>query len=563
MIEAAAPQSTEHAPAAPPALQMLDPALSTAAPRPFADAPLAVEMRGVTKRFPGVLANDRVDFSVRKGEIHALLGENGAGKSTLMNVLAGLYHANEGTIHVNGKPVRFSSPRDAIAAGVGMVHQHFMLVPVQTVAENIFLGLRNTPFRLNFKQMAAEVDAIGAQYGMRVDPGARIWQLSVGEQQRVEIIKMLYRGAQVLILDEPTAVLTPQETVGFFDTLRAMATAGKTIIFISHKLDEVLSIADRITVLRGGKVAATVQAQGMTKSALASLMVGRDVLFRLEKASVTQGEERLHLREVEALDNKNLPALRKLSLTVHEREIVGIAGVAGNGQRELAEVICGLRSISAGSIEVCGKVVAQNAPMSMIQAGIAYVPEDRSATGSSPNLSVSDNLAIKSYRWFPFSRGLFLRRNAMKESAGGLIKSFNIAAPSTTTPVRKLSGGNLQKVILAREISGSPKVLVAAYPTRGLDIGATESVRRILLDERAKGAAILLISEDLDEIFAISDRIAVIYEGRIVGDLPAADAGREEVGLLMAGHPAHEPASAPSDTTSHAAPHTSATGATA
>ncbi len=519
------------------------------------DAPLAVEMRGVSKRFPGVVANDRVDFSVRKGEIHALLGENGAGKSTLMNVLAGLYHANEGTILVDGKPVRFNSPRDAIAAGVGMVHQHFMLVPVQTVAENIYLGLRDQPFRLNFRQMAAEVEAIGAQYGMPVDPAARIWQLSVGEQQRVEIIKMLYRGARVLILDEPTAVLTPQETVGFFRTLRAMAASGKTIIFISHKLDEVLSIADRITVLRGGKVAATVPAKGMTKADLASLMVGRKVLFRLEKADLKPGEERLCLCDVEALDNKNLPALRKLSLTVHEREIVGIAGVAGNGQRELAEVICGLRPHSGGTIEVCGKAMAHNAPMAMIQAGVAYVPEDRSATGSSPNLSVSDNLAIKSYRWFPFSRGLFLRRGAMKEQAGGLISSFNIAAPSTATPVRKLSGGNLQKVILAREISGAHKVLVAAYPTRGLDIGATEAVRRILLDERAKGAAILLISEDLDEIFAISDRVTVIYEGRIVGNIPAAQAQREEIGLLMAGHttgegaaPALAPAPAPDST---------------
>jgi simple sugar transport system ATP-binding protein len=505
---------------------------------PAEGAPLAVEMRGVTKQFPGVIANDRVDFSVRKGEIHALLGENGAGKSTLMNVLAGLYHANEGSILVDGKPVRFNSPRDAIEAGVGMVHQHFMLVPVQSVAENIFLGLREAPFRLDFRAMAAEVESIGAQYGMPVDPLAKIWQLSVGEQQRVEIIKMLYRGAQVLILDEPTAVLTPQETEGFFRTLRSMTAAGKTIIFISHKLDEVLSIADRITVLRGGKVAATVQASDMTKADLASLMVGREVLFRLAKEELQPGESRLCLRDVEALDNKNLPALRKLSLTVHEREIVGVAGVAGNGQRELAEVICGLRATTGGVIEVCGKPVAQSAPMAMIEAGIAYVPEDRSATGSSPNLSVSDNLAIKSYRWFPFSRGFFLRRAAMKENATGLISSYNISVPSTATPVRKLSGGNLQKVILAREISGKHNVLVAAYPTRGLDIGATESVRRILLDERAKGSAILLISEDLDEIFAIADRVVVLYEGRIVGDIPAAEAGREQIGLLMAGHTA-------------------------
>jgi simple sugar transport system ATP-binding protein len=497
---------------------------------------LAVEMRSITKRFPGVLANDHVDFTVRKGEIHALLGENGAGKSTLMNILSGLYKPSEGHITVLGQAVDFSSPGDAIAAGVGMVHQHFMLVPVQTVAENVFLGLRNQPFVLKPAVMYSEVERIGRLYGMPVDPAAKIWQLSVGEQQRVEIIKILYRGAQVLVLDEPTAVLTPQETEGLCETLRSMASDGKTVIFISHKLDEVLSIADRVTVLRAGRVVATVNAADVNKSQLASLMVGREVLFRLQKPPAEIGEVRLHLHNVEALDNKNLPALRKFSLDMHSGEIVGIAGVAGNGQRELAEVICGLRPISGGEISISGKNVANAGPIVTIEAGVSYVPEDRSATGSAPNLSLAENLAIKSYRKAPIGHGMMISRSTMNESAQTLIEEFNISAPGPDTPVRKLSGGNLQKVILAREISTPHQVLVAAYPTRGLDIGATEGVRKMLLDERNHGSAILLISEDLDEIFAISDRIAVIYEGAIMGILPAESADREEVGLMMAGH---------------------------
>ncbi len=501
----------------------------------MSEASPAIEMVGITKRFPGVLANDHVNFTAHRGEIHALLGENGAGKSTLMNILSGLYKPNAGVILVNGKPVEFNSPRAAIQAGVGMVHQHFMLVPVQTVAENIFLGLKEVGFVLNFKKMAAQVQRIGVEYGMPVDPNARIWQLSVGEQQRVEIIKMLYRGAQILILDEPTAVLTPQETEGFFRTLRAMTAAGKTVIFISHKLDEVLTIADRITVLRGGRVAATVNAAAMTKPQLASLMVGRDVLFRLEKPAQTPGAARLELTDVEALDNKNLPALRKLSLTIHAGEILGVAGVAGNGQRELAEVICGMRPLTGGVIAVDGKGVTNAAPIVMIRAGVAYVPEDRSAVGSAPNLSIADNVALKSYRDKPQSGALFLSSQTIRETAQRLVAQFGISTPSIMTPVRKLSGGNLQKVILAREISAQPKVLIAAYPTRGLDIGATENVRKILLEERNQGAAILLISEDLDEIFAISDRIAVLYEGQIMGEMAAAEADREVIGLMMAG----------------------------
>ncbi|WP_298982194.1 ABC transporter ATP-binding protein [Caldilinea sp.] len=498
-------------------------------------SPYAVEMRGITKRFPGVLANDRIDFQVRKGEIHALLGENGAGKSTLMNILSGLYRPDEGEIAIHGRVVEFHSPRDAIRHGVGMVHQHFMLTPSQSVAENVFLGAREIGFVLNPQRMAAEVRRIAEQYRLPVDPNAKIWQLSVGEQQRVEIIKILYRGAEILILDEPTAVLTPQEAENLFVTLRSMAADNKTIIFISHKLEEVLSIADRITVLRSGRVVTTLSAQGVTKTELANLMVGRQVLFQLEKPPAHRGEVRLRLDGVCALDDKLLPALRNVSLTVHSGEIVGVAGVAGNGQRELAEVICGLRPLTAGTIEVAGERMTHLTARRMIDAGVAYVPEDRNTTGSAPNLSVAENLILKSYRKAEMGAGPFLDLTAVERTAASLVKAFNILTPSIKTPVRKLSGGNLQKVILAREISSQPKVLIAASPTRGLDIGATESVRSLLLQERSQGAAILLISEDLDEIFAISDRIVVLYEGCIMGEFETADAGLTEVGLLMAG----------------------------
>ena len=496
---------------------------------------VAVEMRNITKRFPGVVANNDVSFSALEGEVHALLGENGAGKSTLMNILSGLYRPDEGSIAIGGRLVVFHSPRDAIKAGVGMVHQHFMLVPSQTVAENVFLGLREGGFVVDRSKMAAAVQQISEQYGLPVDPHAKIWQLSVGEQQRVEIIKTLYRGAQILVLDEPTAVLTPQECETLFRTLRKMTAEGKTIIFISHKLEEVLSIAGHVSVLRGGRLAATTEARGKTKAELASLMVGRQVLFQLEKPPTTVGEIRLSLKDVEALDDKYLPALRKVTLDVHSGEIVGIAGVAGNGQRELAEVICGLRPITHGEVSVAGKVVRTASPRAMIEAGVAYVPEDRNGTGSSPNLSIADNIALKAYRTPAHGRGAVIDRKSVETHAKDLIGEFAIATPSAATPARKLSGGNLQKVILAREISSQPNVLIAASPTRGLDIGATENVRRVLLQERSQGAAILLISEDLDEIFAVSDRIAVLYEGRIMGVFPCEEADLATVGLLMAG----------------------------
>lgn len=495
----------------------------------------AFEMRGITKRFPGVVANDQVTFTARPGEVHALLGENGAGKSTLMNVLSGLYQPDEGEIYVHGRRVTFHSPRDAIQSGIGMVHQHFMLVPSQTVAENIVLGQRTLAFVPKMARIEAEVRRLGEQYGLPIDPRATVWQLSVGEQQRVEILKMLYRGADILILDEPTAVLTPQETEGLFQTLREMTATGKSIIFISHKLDEVLAIADRITVLRTGKSVATVVAKGMTKAELARLMVGRAVLFQLEKERVQPGPPRLLLHNVSALDDKKLAALRNLSLTVHAGEIVGVAGVAGNGQRELAEVICGLRPVSTGEVQIMTQTLTNAPPLAMIEAGVAYVPEDRSATGSAPNLSIAENLVLKQYRRPIFGRGIFLNRRRMASHAAQLVYEYAIATPNVVTAARKLSGGNLQKVILAREISGNPAVLVAAYPTRGLDVGAIENVRRILLSGRHAGMAILLISEDLDEIFAMADRIVVLYEGQIMGEMAGDRAGRESIGLMMAG----------------------------
>jgi len=501
--------------------------------------PAAVELCHITKRFPGVVANDDVSMAVQPGEIHALLGENGAGKSTLMSILCGLYRPDAGEIRIHGAPVDFGSPRAAIRAGVGMVHQHFMLTSSQTVTENVLLGLRHVPFVLNTKQQAAQVRRIGEQYGLPVDPHARIWQLSVGEQQRVEIIKMLYRGTDILILDEPTAVLTPPESAQLVQTLHAMTAQGQTIIFISHKLDEVLAIADRITVLRHGKQVATVNAATTSKPELAELMVGRTVLFHLEKYAVQPGENRLMLHAVRAHDDKQLPALRGVSLDVRAGEIVGIAGVAGNGQRELAEVISGLRPTQSGRIEIAGQTTS-HAPDSarallVIAAGLAYIPEDRSATGSAPNLSVWENLALRMYRGAHFGSRFWLHRRRLQEHAHQLVAQYDIATPHVHAPVRQLSGGNLQKLILAREISSRPQVILAAYPTRGLDIGATENVRNILLEQRARGTAILLISEDLDELFALSDRIAVLFDGRIVGEMSTATADRQTIGLMMAG----------------------------
>ncbi|MEP7199223.1 MAG: ABC transporter ATP-binding protein, partial [Chloroflexota bacterium] len=496
--------------------------------------PTAVDMRGIVKRFPGVLANDHVDFELRAGEIHALLGENGAGKSTLMNVLAGLYHPDAGTIMVQGKAVHFHSPRHAIAHGLGMIHQHFTLVPSQTVTENILLGLDEPRFLMNLSAYDKRMTELGERFGLKIAPQAKVWQLSVGEQQRVEILKMLYRGVQVLIMDEPTAVLAPQEIEDLLKTLRVMVSDGKSIVFISHKLQEVTKVADRVTVLRKGKVtAAGLKASDTTRAELARLMVGRDVLFQLDKKTQAAGEVVLQLENVHAHNDKGLPALRGVSLTVRAGEIVGIAAIAGNGQSELADAISGLRHCTAGRVLVNGEDVTNRSARRTIQQGVSYVPEDRAHVGSAPNLSITDNVIMKSYRQPPLARGWSLNHLAARHKAEELKAAYTILAPSVETHVRLLSGGNLQRVILARELSAKPKLLVAMQPTRGLDVGAIEGVQRLLLAQREAGAAILLSSEELEEIFALSDRIVVMYEGEIVGEMTEHDT--DAIGMMMTG----------------------------
>jgi simple sugar transport system ATP-binding protein len=496
----------------------------------------AVEMVNITKRFPGVLANDRVDFDLREGEVHALLGENGAGKSTLMNILAGLYRQDAGEIFVRGQRKDFHSPRDAIAAGLGMVHQHFMLVPSQTVTENILLGLNHPRFYMNMARLDDEILALQDKYGLKVDAKAKIWQLSVGEQQRVEILKMLFRGARVLIMDEPTAVLIPQEVEELFVTLRGMVARGHSIVFISHKLDEVRAIANRVTVLRQGKVtAAGVSTEGVSKRDLAQLMVGREVVFTLQKPPSTLGQVVLDVQHVSAQNDRGLPALKEVSLQVHAGEIVGIAAVAGNGQSELAQVITGLRKCTGGRVLINGEEISNHSPRTAIAHDISHVPEDRNHVGSSPGLSLAENLIMKSYRHPPIARGWVLNRPAIRQQAQELKTAYDIAAPTVDVQARLLSGGNLQKAILAREMTAHPKMIVAVQPTRGLDVGAIESVHRVLLNERAQGTAILLISEELEELLSLSDRVLGMYEGQIMGVVKPEDTSLAEIGLMMCG----------------------------
>jgi ABC-type uncharacterized transport system ATPase subunit len=499
------------------------------------DTALAVEMRGIVKQFPGVVANDHVDFDVRVGEVHALLGENGAGKSTLMNVLAGIYQADEGVTLVRSKAVEFHSPRDAIEVGLGMVHQHFTLVDSLTVTENILLGLDEPRFWLDMPKYEAKVGALAEKTGLAVDPAAKVWQLSVGEQQRVEVLKMLYRGANILIMDEPTAVLAPQEIEELFGTLRGMTAAGASVVYISHKLDEVLTIADRVTVMRRGVVtAAGVSAAGKTKRDLAQLMVGREVLESLDKTTVPHGEIVLEIQSVSAISDRGITALDGVDLRIRSGQIIGLAGVAGNGQSELAEVITGLRECT-GSIVVHSKELANRPVREAIDAGVAHVPEDRTGTGSAPNLSLTDNLIMKSYRSEPIGHGWTLDSSEARVQAQALKDAYEVSAPSIDTEARLLSGGNLQRLILAREISSEPGLMVAVQPTRGLDVGAIETVHRLLLNQRESGMAVLLISEDLDEILMLADRVAVIYEGRISASVPAGEAKVDELGLMMTG----------------------------
>ena len=500
---------------------------------------VAVSLRGITKRFPGVVANDGVEFEAAEGEVHALLGENGAGKSTLSNILTGLYRPDEGEIHLYGKPVTFSSPRDALDAGVGMVHQHFRLVPPFTVAENVILGDHRgegRKFIVHARRVERHVAELGLRYRIAVDPSARVWQLSLGEQQRVEILKALYRDARVLILDEPTAVLTPQEATSLFETLRVMADEGRTIIFISHKLHEVKAVSDRVTVLRDGRTVATVETAGATPRSLASLMVGREIAAttRVDRASGT-GEAVLEVDDLWAAGDRGGDALRGVSLTVSAGEILGVAGVAGNGQRELAETLTGMRPTVRGSVTVQGRRLRGGDAREAIHAGVAHVPEDRLRTGVAPSLSIASNVVLKSYRGRRIAFGPLLRLRAIREHAVSLIERYDVRGGGPGLPARQLSGGNLQKVVLAREFEGEPRVLVVASPTRGLDVAAIETVHRYLRNAATEGVGVLLISEDLDEILALADRVVVMYEGAVVGEVSADDATVEEIGLLMAG----------------------------
>ncbi len=500
-----------------------------------ASTPPAVRLRGITKRFPGVVANDGVDFEAAAGEVHALLGENGAGKTTLSNVMTGLYRPDEGSIELEGRPVEFRSPRDALDAGVSMVHQHFRLVGAFTVAENVVLGDHRgeaRTFRLHPRRIERRVAELGEQYGLAVDPRAKIWQLSLGEQQRVEILKALYRESRVLILDEPTAVLTPQEAETLFVTLRSMADDGRTIVFISHKLNEVKAVADRVTVLRGGRSIVTEPTAEATPQSLAELMVGRELASaRPERVEPAEDETVLEVDDLWADGDRGETALRGVSLRIRAGEILAVAGVAGNGQRELAEAITGLRPATRGRLAVRGKPLPGGDPRRAIRAGIAHVPEDRLGTGVAPSLTIASNTALKSYR----SRGPFLRRRLIRRRADELIRTFDVRGATHATPARQLSGGNLQKVVLGREFSARPSVLVAASPTRGLDVAAIASVHGYLREAAAEGMAILLISEDLDEILALAHRVVVLYEGELAGEVDPHGATVNEIGLLMAG----------------------------
>ena len=493
-------------------------------------------MRGITKRFPGVLANEDVDFEAEAGEVHALLGENGAGKTTLMSVLIGLYRPDEGEISLYGEPVRFDAPRDALAAGIGMVHQHFRLVEPFTVAENLLLGSHAPRLWLGSRAGRRQVREVSESLGMQVDPDARIWQLSVGEQQRVEIVKAVVRGSRVLVLDEPTSVLTPQEAEQLFDTLRLMAREGHCIIVITHKLHEVMAVADRITVLRGGRKVATVATVDSTPRLLAGLMVGREVAGprRVERRRAV-GAVALEIEGLSVAGDRGGLAVDDVSLEVHAGEIVGVAGVAGNGQRELAEAVYGIRDVDSGAVRIEGRTLRPGDPRAAIAAGVAHVPEDRLGMGLAPSLSVASNASLKRYRVAPVSKGPFLLLQRMRELARALIQRYDIKVPGPDTPARNLSGGNLQKLVLGREFDGEPRVLIAAQPTRGLDIGAVETVHGYLREAAEKGVAVLLISEDLDEIRALADRVVVMYRGALAGDVDPEKTGVEKIGLLMAG----------------------------
>lgn len=495
-----------------------------------------LEMHNITKRFPGVLASDKVNFELHKGEIHVLLGENGAGKSTLMNIVYGLIQPDEGDISINGKPVKINSPVDALMHGVGMVHQNFMLVPNMTVAENVAIGKEpRHGLLLDLEQVIQKIHQFSRDFGLDLDPERYIWQLSAGEQQRVEIFKALYRGADILILDEPTAVLSPPEIEALFRILRSFVKAGKSIILITHKLNEIMGISDRITVMRRGQVQGTVDTAQVNKKQLANMLVGRDVVFPVARQQTVAGEVAASLQHLEVQGDHGKAAVLDFNLEVHAGEIVGIAGVDGNGQSELIEAIVGLREIKTGRLLIGSEDATRMPAYKRIDAGLKYVPADRKGRGVAPDLSIVDNSVMKNYRMAPYSSHGILKPEAIRKFAGNLVKKYDVRCASIDTLVGTLSGGNMQKLLFARETSDNPRLLVVEHPTQGLDIGAIEYVRKILLDKRDEGTAILLISADLDEVLELSDKVVVMYEGAAVHECRQEEINREIIGMAMAG----------------------------
>ena len=497
-----------------------------------------IELKGITKRFPGVVANDNIDFEIKAGEIHAVLGENGAGKTTLMNILFGILRPDEGEIYVRGKKVKFKSPLDAIDLGIGMVHQHRKLIPAHTALENIVLGHPKTGKIPNMKRAEEEVKELCEKYGFKIDLHARVWQLTAGEQQLVEILKALYRGAKLLILDEPTSVLTPLETEKFLKSIRAMAKDELAIIpFITHKLPEVLSVSDRVTILRGGKVVQRLETRKATMKLLARHMVGREVLFKLKKPRVKMGKEILRVENLSALSDKGILALKSVSFSIREGEIFGIAGITGNGQHELAETVAGVREAKGGRVIFLGKNITRASVLERLKTGMGYIPPERVGIGTIGGFSLVDNIAMNLYFDKGYSKKGFLNYKKIREHAGEVISEFDVIAPNIDTKAAHLSGGNLQRLILARVVPRATKLLIANLPTHGLDVGATEFVRNRLMACKKEGMGILLISEDLDEVLQTSDRIAPIYEGKFVAIVPAEKASKESVGAMMAGAP--------------------------
>lgn len=516
---------------------MIDPSMSQQSHSPTSASPPVLELRDITKRFPGVLANDHINLTLKAGEIHALLGENGAGKTTLMNVLYGLYEADEGEIWVRGQKADIREPNDAIDLGIGMVHQHFMLIPPLTVTENVMLGIEETRAGgiLDRKRAAQRVRDISRRYGLEVDPDAYVRDLSVGIQQRVEIIKVLYRDADILILDEPTAVLTPQEVKELFQVIASLVEQGISIIFITHKLNEVMALADRITVLRDGRVVDTTTPDEATEKSLATMMVGREVSLVAEKTPAHAGEPVLSVEDLEVLSDRGTPAVQGVSFEVHAGEILGVAGVHGNGQTELVEAITGLRESVAGRVTILGQDVTDATPRQIIELGVGHIPEDRTQVGLVLSYPIVNNMVLNTYYKPPFARGISLNEKEMVQQASKLVEEFDVRTPSVWVEAANLSGGNQQKVIVAREFSRPISLLVAAQPTRGLDVGSIEYIHGRIMEKRDAGCGVLLVSSELDEIMSLADRIAVMYRGRIVDVLPADEASREDVGLLMAG----------------------------